>query len=148
MSGSYQMDPNRPRIAPIIREEAGRNGYTPEDIIKDDRTLRVTAVRQYAMWRARQETGRSFPEIARAFRRDHTTVIYSCRKVEKIHPLERGVFAPIEPAPTTRVPTADTFKGSDCPSFHGGIRYRFGGKCVECCRQKYLRHVNSLRAAE
>lgn len=131
-----------PRVLPIAKEEAARAGYTLEELIADDRTKRVTLVRQYAMWRAREETGRSWWEIARVFQRDHTTVIHAYRKIEAMPPEMRSVF------PTTKLPKvvppkqpkkardrftfAATFPGNPCRHGHSGRRYVSSGYCVEC----------------
>ena len=41
-----------------------------------------TRARMIAMLLARDLTGASYPEIGRAFCRDHTTVIYACRRIK------------------------------------------------------------------
>ncbi len=52
----------------------------------------IARPRQVAMYLCRQLTKRSLPEIGRAFGgRDHTTVMYSCRKVEELM-LDRPAF--------------------------------------------------------
>lgn len=40
--------------------------------------------RQVAMWLAKQATPASFPAIGRAFRKDHTTVMQACRRVDAL----------------------------------------------------------------
>ena len=55
------------------------------DLTSLRRTRSIVRPRQIAMAIARELTNRSFPEIAAAFnRQDHTTVLYSCRKVEEL----------------------------------------------------------------
>ena len=40
--------------------------------------------RQLAMYLAREHTGRRFPSIGRALRRrDHSTVVHACRRVQR-----------------------------------------------------------------
>jgi len=62
-------------IKQIIQEEAKAAGLSYETLISYNNTLRVIAVRRRAMYRAHMETGKSFTQIARVFKRDHTTII-------------------------------------------------------------------------
>ena len=55
------------------------------DLTSKKRTRSIARPRQIAMALARELTNRSFPEIGAAFGdRDHTTVLYACRQVEKL----------------------------------------------------------------
>jgi hypothetical protein len=45
---------------------------------------RFVRARQLAMWVARDELDASFPEIGKYFDRDHTTVLYGCREIQKL----------------------------------------------------------------
>lgn len=122
----------KPFVLPILREEAARNGYTVEELIARDNHAHVTAVRQYAMWRAKKETGRPLVEIARFFLRDHTTVLYACRKLEAIPSELRGVFPPRLLRRRQRDPSYGLkFEGKPCPHGHV-LRYWSTGQCVEC----------------
>lgn len=128
----------KPRVLPIIREEAQRNGVTVELLLSYDRSMRTTAIRHHAMWRARKETGRSWWEIARHFHRDHTTVIYAYRKVEANPDEGRGNFPPLI-VPKKKPPNANPlwgqfYKGKPCRKGHDGIRYLSNGGCVTCRR--------------
>lgn len=128
----------KPRVLPILREEAQRNGVTVETLLSYDRSMRTTAIRHYAMWRARTETGRSWWEIARQFRRDHTTVMYAYRKVEAMPEETRGDFPPFF-LPSKKPPNSDpfwgqTYKGKPCRKGHDGIRYFSSAACVTCRR--------------
>lgn len=143
------MSDAKPRLLPILREEAARNGYTVEELREDNRTKRITMVRQYAMWRARKETGRSWGEIGLVFKRDHTTVIYAYEKVEAMPPELRGVFpAKTLPRPVI-LPTraarpkalkrsraeVEFYRGRPCLYGHDGVRYVSTGDCVHCRRE-------------
>ncbi len=55
---------------------------TLEDLRSERRHKQLAHARQVAMYLARELTGASFPEIARRFNRDHSTVISGCRKIE------------------------------------------------------------------
>jgi chromosomal replication initiation ATPase DnaA len=62
-------------IKQIIQEEAKAAGVSYETLIDYNNTLRVIAVRRKAMYRAYTETDKTFTQIARVFKRDHTTII-------------------------------------------------------------------------
>ncbi len=74
------VSPPRPRspIEHIISVVAGRYGVSAEQLIAHDRTQPATTARQVAMRLARELTGKSYPEIGRAFDRDHATVMHAC----------------------------------------------------------------------
>lgn len=73
-------------IKQIIGETAAEFGYTVTELLSHRRTSRLCFVRQYAMWRCRNETPRSLPEIARRFGgRDHTTCLHAVRKIDALH---------------------------------------------------------------
>jgi chromosomal replication initiation ATPase DnaA len=54
----------------------------PMALIARPRDAHLSAARHLAMYLARRMTLRSFPAIARFFRRDHSTVIYACKRIE------------------------------------------------------------------
>ena len=58
-------------------------GLRPDDLIARCRTKKVTFPRQVAMYLARKLTGASFPQIGRAFNRDHATVLHAYRRVKE-----------------------------------------------------------------
>ena len=125
-----------PLVLPILREEAARNGYTVEQLIARDHHGHVRAVRQYAMWRAKKETGRTWRDIGRVFRRDHTTVLHAYRKLEAIPSELRGVFPPRLLPRRQRDPSYGLkFEGKPCPHGHV-LRYWSSGQCVECRRTR------------
>jgi chromosomal replication initiation ATPase DnaA len=62
-------------IKQIILEEAKSAGVSYETLINYNNTLRVIAVRRKAMYRAHKETNKTYTQIARVFKRDHTTII-------------------------------------------------------------------------
>ena len=58
--------------------------YIPvEQMISKDRSKDVAYPRQMAMYMIRQELEYSFPDIAKIFKRDHTTVMHGLKKVEQ-----------------------------------------------------------------
>jgi chromosomal replication initiator protein len=56
---------------------------SPRDITSDRKSRAVSRARQVAMYLAYELTPKSLPEIGARFSRDHTTVIYAIRAVQK-----------------------------------------------------------------
>lgn len=73
----------RPRMADILVQVAERFGLTPETLRSDRRDARIIAPRHAAIWLCRR-ANYTLPEIGRVFRRDHTTVLYSVRRVTRL----------------------------------------------------------------
>lgn len=68
----------RPFIAEIQDAVAAYYGLTRDDLKKDRRSQHISEARQLAMLFAREMTGRSYPEIGRAFGgRHHSTVLHA-----------------------------------------------------------------------
>jgi chromosomal replication initiator protein len=60
----------------------GYFGLTREELLSRSRAERVVWPRQAAMYLCKELTPHSLPAIARAFAgRDHTTVLYACKRV-------------------------------------------------------------------
>lgn len=55
----------------------------PEHILSSDRSKSFAQARHAAFFVARELTGRSWPELGKLFRRDHSSVIVGARKAEK-----------------------------------------------------------------
>ena len=71
-----------PSIAAIQQAACERFGITHADLLSRSRAERVVWPRQAAMYLCKELTEHSLPTIARAFDgRDHTTVIYACKRV-------------------------------------------------------------------
>jgi chromosomal replication initiator protein len=66
----------------IIGKVAAAFGVTAKELMGPSRLRRVLVPRQVAMFLAREACGLSFPRLAAAFGRDHTTVLHAVRKVE------------------------------------------------------------------
>jgi len=71
----------RARCAAIIKLCAERFGFSVGEILSGRRRRPLTRARQAAMWICHEVTARSFPELGRAFRRDHTTIMHGIRLV-------------------------------------------------------------------
>lgn len=71
-----------PRIAEVMDVVAGHFGCGRAELLGRSRFKTIALARNIAMRLARDE-GFSFPELGRAFRRDHTTVMAVCGSVAK-----------------------------------------------------------------
>lgn len=73
--------PLRAVIAEIKAEVAAKHGVTINDLESQTRNQMICLARFEAMWRCRQETIASLPQIGRSFgNRDHTTVLHGIRR--------------------------------------------------------------------
>lgn len=76
------LPPSRPLdIEQVQKEVAKFYKLSLEDLRGPRRQKAFVRARQVAMFLSRQLTGASFPEIGVAFKRDHSTVISSCEKI-------------------------------------------------------------------
>jgi hypothetical protein len=53
-------------------------------LLSNRRNISFVVPRHIAMYLSRELTAKSFPEIGRAFKRDHTVPIYAANKIEKL----------------------------------------------------------------
>lgn len=67
------------RIVEIVREHFGLS-----ELLCPSRSKTVAHARQVAIWIARQTLGLSYPELGRAFLRDHSTCISACRRIDRL----------------------------------------------------------------
>lgn len=79
--------PNAPPAKPFIAEVqdvvASKKRLTRDDMRSPDRSRKRALPRQVAMYLAREMCGKSYPQIAAAFNRDHTTALHAFRKISK-----------------------------------------------------------------
>jgi chromosomal replication initiator protein len=68
----------------IQRVVCARYGVALVDLLSERRTRYVARARQIAVWLCRHATPLSLPQIGRAFRRDHTTILYSVNHVDAL----------------------------------------------------------------
>ena len=71
-----------PTIREIQKRTAAATGVPLSDIMSYRRDGPTTRARQIAMYAARLLTPFSLPQIGQAFNRDHTTVLYTVRRIE------------------------------------------------------------------
>lgn len=75
----------RPSVALIQRVVCEYYGTALEDILSSRRTAAIVRPRQIAVYLAKTMTLRSLPDIGSRFGgRDHTTIIFSIRKIERL----------------------------------------------------------------
>ncbi len=85
-------------FAAVLREVCAAFAVERRELLGPGRSRRLVRPRQVAMHLLRQ-AGWSLPQLARAFRRDHATVLYACRKVaqDRQHdPLLAAVLGELE----------------------------------------------------
>lgn len=79
-------------VEQIVEAVCAHFGLTPEEIMSSGRRHELVFARQVAMFLCRKHLGLSFPELGRAFGgRDHSTVLYSCRKVEQLQRDDKSI---------------------------------------------------------
>ena len=77
-------------MAQILSEVAEQFNVSVADLKGPARFRCIVYPRQDAMWRMVNEGRWSLPQIGRFFNRDHTTVIWAWRQVEKRNALEQA----------------------------------------------------------
>ncbi len=104
--------PEPPSIERIQELACAAFGVTREELLSAARNSRLAWARQVAMYLARRHTGASLPAIGERFGgRNHTTVMYACRKAGErlaadpaaqalVHDLERRLAEPVHDRPS------------------------------------------------
>jgi chromosomal replication initiator protein len=97
-----QLDANAPSVERIIEHVGTHFHVTPRDLRSPRRSRAVVVPRQVAMFLARRLTRLSSAQIAASFgKRDHTTVLHACRKIEaavKTDPVLQGAVDQLQTA--------------------------------------------------
>lgn len=70
-------------VKQIIQDEAKAAGVSYETLISYNHTTPINAIRRRAMYRAHKETDKTYTQIARVFKRDHSTIISGIRYEER-----------------------------------------------------------------
>ena len=83
-------------VREIIRTVADYYNLKPGEITGKRRARSVVRPRQIAIFMAKMLTTKSLPDIGREFNRDHTTVIYSIQRVEKMIATDGTIAEDIE----------------------------------------------------
>ena len=72
-----------PTVEKIISEVARTYNVSENDILSNRRSANLVLARQVAMYISRQTTDLSFEDIGESFGKDHTTVLYSNKRIEE-----------------------------------------------------------------
>lgn len=96
----------------IITETACHYGVPSSAILGIDRQRRYARPRQVAMYLARSLTDRSYPEIAMAFGRDHSTVHYAVEAIGRLRDTDASVAGAILAITDRCAATPDVRTGS------------------------------------
>lgn len=76
------MTKHHPAVVSIVARIAALYGIDLEALLGRARSKTLAEARSVAMWAARHRLGWSFPELGRAFDRNHTTIMYNVGEVE------------------------------------------------------------------
>ncbi len=72
-------------------------GISVKELLSNKRTAELSLARQIAMYLAREVTGASLQYIGKSFnRKDHTTVLHACKKIESLLQKDRNVYNIVE----------------------------------------------------
>jgi chromosomal replication initiation ATPase DnaA len=83
-------------IDEVKRCVSRRYGLKPGDLESRSRRSEIVRPRQIAMYATRLLTGKSFPDIARHFERDHSTVLYGVEKMAALARTNPEIAAELE----------------------------------------------------
>ena len=73
---------HRTRLLVLVNQVALEYDVSPEDLISGGRTKCLAEARHVLFFLARELTSLSYPELGRAFGRDHTTVLSAVHRVQ------------------------------------------------------------------
>jgi hypothetical protein len=94
---AIQCGMHEPSMAMVIYETRLFYGLDHIAIMSHRRTKDVVLPRHVAMYLCREMTTRSLPDIGRFFnKRDHTTVLYACGKIERLRLTDERVADEID----------------------------------------------------
>lgn len=74
----------RPRVADVLEVVADLYQLRVEDLRSQQRPRRIAWPRQLACAVASEITGKSYPQIGRVLRRDHTTILFAHHKLRRL----------------------------------------------------------------
>ncbi|MBN8424878.1 chromosomal replication initiator protein DnaA [Microbacterium esteraromaticum] len=77
----------------IITSTAAYFKLTVDDLYGSSRSQQIATARQIAMYLCRERTSLSLPKIGQLFgNRDHTTVMYACKKISELMKERRSIY--------------------------------------------------------
>ena len=71
-------------ISDVMQATVELTGFSAATLRSKKRNADLSEARQFLMYVARKNTGKSFPQLGRALNRDHTAIIYGVRKVDQL----------------------------------------------------------------
>jgi len=77
-----QDQPNELSPRAVLKAVCEHFSVTEKDVLGRKRVATIATPRRVAMYLSRKLTSASYPELGQLFRRDHTTVLAACRRVE------------------------------------------------------------------
>ena len=84
-------------ISQIQQLTADSFGISIEELLSHKRTAELSLARQIAMFIAREKTEESLQQIGISFnKKDHTTVLYACKKIEDLLKIDSRVKMVVE----------------------------------------------------
>lgn len=86
----------RRAVGPAVNAAAAYYGVSSKQVYAHGRAKTASSARQVAMYLSRIVLGFSYPEIGKAFDRDHTTVMSACKKVTELRVGDRRYNVAIE----------------------------------------------------
>lgn len=78
-------------LGAIMAEVAAKHGYSVLQMLTHRKLGPLARARHEAYWRAREETDLSYPQIGKAYNRDHTSIMHGIRMHEKRINQNQGV---------------------------------------------------------
>lgn len=94
--GLPTINPTRTTVAHIAQATSRHYGVTVLDIYGEFRDATIVLPRHVVMYLAREMSGYSFPRIAQALERDHTTIMHAYRKIKARLKSDKKLRADIE----------------------------------------------------
>ncbi|WP_193597423.1 chromosomal replication initiator protein DnaA [Microbacterium sp. YJN-G] len=81
----------------IITSTAAYFKLTVDDLYGSSRSQQIAIARQIAMYLCRERTSLSLPKIGQLFgNRDHTTVMYACKKISELMKERRSIYNQVQ----------------------------------------------------
>lgn len=110
------------KIADIIEAVAQVTRLEPQLLCSAGRQKTTATAKHLARWMCRDLLDHSYPEIAKAFRRDHTTIMHSVKVADKLLETDDGfralymnALAILAGGPRQSIPSKPTSKPVDKP---------------------------------
>lgn len=73
---------NREKIKALVKIVADHYGCAVDDILGHSRVADIIQARHHAIWLCARDTKLTYPQIGRAFCRDHSTVIHAVSRID------------------------------------------------------------------